>query len=197
MLSGKEIVKHIDVFEIVSLLEKKNVEVEINESEFLEISDSTFEISEENTNIMISGKHYILPASYGVHILADIIYMTTIKDTSKQIEISAMKFVRKMGIPANLRGYHLLITAICMAVYHTDYIWNTEELYAAVAKKMQITKVCVERCIRKAIEKAYDNSPEQVQSVFYYDVTKPYCSEVISLAADTIRRQYFPEKVVK
>ena len=177
--------------QIATRLKKKSVHVIIEPTGMLKVSNYTFELSRKHSSVVVMGEHYILPTSYGVSVLTDIILLLTTKGDSKQIEISAVNFVRKMGVPANLKGYHLLVTAICLAVYHMEYIWNTEMLYCAVAQNCNVSKSCVERCIRKAVEKAYDNSPEQVQSVFYYKITKPYCSEVISLAADSIRREHF------
>ena len=47
----------------------------------------------------------------------------------------------------------------------------------------------VERNMRKAIESAYEYDPQRVQSVFYYKVDKPFISEVISMAVESIRHE--------
>ena len=181
--------------QIMERLSKRNIHTEMESSTILRISDYTFELSTKKYSVTMIGQHYIIPVSYGVDVLTDMILMVVTRSESKQIEIAAVNFVRKMGVPANLKGYHLLVIAICLAVYNTEYICNTEMLYTDIAKRGNISKCGVERCIRKAIEKAYDNSPDQIQDMFYYKITKPYCSEVISLAADSIRREYFSEEI--
>ena len=72
----------------------------------------------------------------------------------------------------------------------------TGSLYPEIAEfynKAQnpIDRLCVERNIRSALERAYANSPELMQKQFHYPIERPTCSEVISLGADTIRREYF------
>jgi two-component system response regulator (stage 0 sporulation protein A) len=47
----------------------------------------------------------------------------------------------------------------------------------------------VERNMRKAIESAYEYDPQRVQSIFYYKVDKPYISEVLSMAVESIRHK--------
>jgi two-component system response regulator (stage 0 sporulation protein A) len=47
----------------------------------------------------------------------------------------------------------------------------------------------VERNMRKAIESAYEYHPQRVQSIFYYKVDKPYISEVLSMAVESIRHK--------
>ena len=43
--------------------------------------------------------------------------------------------------------------------------------------------------MRKAIESAYEYDPQRVQSIFYYKVDKPYISEVLSMAVESIRHK--------
>ena len=63
----------------------------------------------------------------------------------------------------------------------------TKELYPKIAKDYGKNVKAVERNMRKAIESAYEYDPQRIQSVFYYKVDKPYISEVLSMAVESIR----------
>lgn len=105
-----------------------------------------------------------------------------------QLETEVVKFVRKLGIRPNLNGYHLLIKAILMAIESPNLLKAlTKELYPRIAKDHGKNVKAVERNMRKAIESAYAYDPQRIQSVFYYKVDKPYISEVLSMAVESIR----------
>jgi len=103
-------------------------------------------------------------------------------------EMAAIRFVRDLGIRPNLSGYHLLIKAITLSLSFPELLSSlTKELYPRIASECGKNVRSVERNIRKAIDSAYEYDPERIQSIFYYKVDKPYISEVISLAVETIR----------
>ena len=105
-----------------------------------------------------------------------------------QTELAVVRFVRKLGIRPNLTGYKLLIRSIMIALESPRIINSlTHELYPLVAMHHGCNVRAVERNIRRAIESAYEYDPERIRSVFYYKVDKPYISEVISLAVESIR----------
>ena len=105
-----------------------------------------------------------------------------------QLETEVVKFVRKLGIRPNLNGYHLLIKAILLAIESPGLLKAlTKELYPQIAKDYGKNVKAVERNMRKAIESAYAYDPQRIQSVFYYKVDKPYISEVLSMAVESIR----------
>lgn len=115
------------------------------------------------------------------------------KDTellSDQLEKTVVKFVQKLGIRPNLNGYHLLVRAIVLAVQSPQLLRSiTKELYPKLAMDQGKNARSVERNMRKAIESAYEYDPQRVQSVFYYKVDKPFISEVISMAVESIRHE--------
>ena len=115
------------------------------------------------------------------------------KDTellTEQLEKNVVKFVQKLGIRPNLNGYHLLIRAIVLAVQSPQLLSSiTKELYPKLAMDQGKNAQSVERNMRKAIESAYEYDPQRVQSVFYYKVDKPFISEVISMAVESIRHE--------
>ena len=101
--------------------------------------------------------------------------------------LAAKQFVRKMCIRSHLRGYSYLITAIVLGKKEPYLLSSlTNLLYPAVAEIYHTTPNAVERNIRSAIESAARNDPEQLQSVFYYHTRKPYISEVLAVAMETL-----------
>jgi hypothetical protein len=103
-------------------------------------------------------------------------------------ELAATRFVRKMCIRSHLKGYSYLITAIVFGKSNPHLLSSlTNLLYPAVAAVYNTTPNAVERNIRSAIESAAKNDPDKLQSVFYYHTRKPYISEVLAIAMETIR----------
>ncbi|WP_019679819.1 sporulation initiation factor Spo0A C-terminal domain-containing protein [Ruminococcus flavefaciens] len=136
-----------------------------------------------STNTIINEKEekekYLFPADQSV------------KNTemhTDQLERTVIRFIQKLGIRPNLIGYHLLIKAILMAIKSPNLLKSlTKELYPKIAKDYGKNVKAVERNMRKAIESAYEYDPQRIQSVFYYKVDKPYISEVLSMAVESIR----------
>ena len=103
-------------------------------------------------------------------------------------ELAATRFVRKMCIRSHLKGYSYLITAIVFGKSNPHLLSSlTNLLYPAVAAVYNTTPNAVERNIRSAIESAAQNDPDKLQSVFYYHTRKPYISEVLAMAMETLR----------
>ena len=103
-------------------------------------------------------------------------------------ELAAIRFVQKLGIRPNLTGYQLLISSITLALKRPELLHSlTRGLYPAVAELHGCNVCSVERNIRKAIDSAFEYDADRIRSIFYFKVKKPYISEVISLAVETIR----------
>ena len=63
------------------------------------------------------------------------------------------EFMLDMGVPAHLKGYHYLRTAILMAGKDMEVVGSvTKLLYPEIAKLFKTTEQKVERAIRNAIE---------------------------------------------
>ena len=111
------------------------------------------------------------------------------------IETQVTKIIHQIGVPAHIKGYQYLRTAIIMTVDDNEVINSvTKVLYPTVAKKYQTTSSRVERAIRHAIEVAWDRGDlEVLNSIFGYTVQntrgKPTNSEFIALIADNLRLQ--------
>lgn len=116
-----------------------------------------------------------------------------IKDESYDLEALVTEYIHELGVPAHIKGYHYLRTAIMMVVKDMDLLnYITKELYPEIAKAYQTTSSRVERAIRHSIEVAWTRGkPQTMNEVFGYTINtgkgKPTNSEFIAMIADRIR----------
>ncbi|MBE6789433.1 MAG: sporulation transcription factor Spo0A [Ruminococcaceae bacterium] len=109
------------------------------------------------------------------------------------LEATVTEVLHQIGVPAHIKGYQYLRTAIILVIENNDMIDHiTKELYPTVAKKYKTTATRVERSIRHAIETAWDRGDVEVlNSYFGYTIHnqkgKPTNSEFIAMISDKIR----------
>ncbi len=114
-------------------------------------------------------------------------------DEKADMEAQVTKVIHQIGVPAHIKGYQYLRTAIMMTIKDNDIINSvTKILYPTVAKQYATTSSRVERAIRHAIEVAWDRGDvETLDSYFGYTVHngrgKPTNSEFIAMIADNLR----------
>ena len=114
----------------------------------------------------------------------------------EDIEARVTKIIHEIGVPAHIKGYQYLRTAILMTISDSEIINSvTKILYPSVAKKYSTTTSRVERAIRHAIEVAWDRGDVDVlNSYFGYTIQnnrgKPTNSEFIAMIADNMRLEY-------
>ncbi len=112
------------------------------------------------------------------------------------IETQVTRIIHQIGVPAHIKGYQYLRTAILMTISDNEVINSvTKVLYPTVAKKYQTTTSRVERAIRHAIEVAWDRGDvDTLNSYFGYTIQnsrgKPTNSEFIAMIADNLRLKY-------
>lgn len=109
------------------------------------------------------------------------------------LETQVTKIIHRVGVPAHIKGYQYLRTAIMMATGDPDIInYVTKMLYPTIAKQYKTTSSRVERAIRHAIEVAWDRGDlETLNEYFGYTVQnnrgKPTNSEFIAMISDRLR----------
>ena len=114
----------------------------------------------------------------------------------EDMETQVTKVIHQIGVPAHIKGYQYLRTAILMTISDNELINSvTKILYPSVAKKYATTTSRVERAIRHAIEVAWDRGDmDTLNHYFGYTVHnsrgKPTNSEFIAMVADSIRLKY-------
>lgn len=111
----------------------------------------------------------------------------------KDLNLLVTSMIHEIGVPAHIKGYLYLRTAILMAVDNMDVLNAvTKQLYPDIAKEHGTTDTRVERAIRHAIEVAWERGNiDMIHDLFGYtiqaDKGKPTNSEFIALMADRIR----------
>ena len=114
----------------------------------------------------------------------------------EDMETQVTKVIHQIGVPAHIKGYQYLRTAILMTISDNEIINSvTKILYPSVAKKYSTTTSRVERAIRHAIEVAWDRGDvDTLNSYFGYTIQnnrgKPTNSEFIAMIADNMRLKY-------
>ena len=111
----------------------------------------------------------------------------------KNLNLLVTKMLHEIGVPAHIKGYLYLRTAILIAVEDMDVLNAvTKQLYPDIAAEYDTTDTRVERAIRHAIEVAWERGNiDLIHDLFGYtiqaDKGKPTNSEFIALMADRIR----------
>ena len=112
------------------------------------------------------------------------------------LEVVVTEMIHQLGVPAHIKGYHYLRSAILHCIEDSEMLeCVTKLLYPTVADEFQTTPSRVERAIRHAIEIAWDRGDiETLNSYFGFTVNtgkgKPTNSEFIALIADRIKLRY-------
>lgn len=118
---------------------------------------------------------------------------TTVWPDATSLEIRVTEVIHEIGVPAHIKGYNYLRSAIQRAVKQMDVINEiTKKLYPGIAEEFHTTPSRVERAIRHAIGTAWNRGDlEVLQKWFGYTVSntkgKPTNSEFIALVADKLR----------
>lgn len=118
-----------------------------------------------------------------------------IKSNEVDLETLVTEFMHELGVPAHIKGYQYIRTAIMMVVDNMEVLnYITKQLYPAIAKKYGTTSSRVERAIRHSIEVAWTRGKAQTMNeIFGYTIDtekgKPTNSEFIAMVADRIRLQ--------
>lgn len=106
------------------------------------------------------------------------------------LEKSISDLLHEVGIPAHIKGYSYLRTAITFSYHNSEYIGQiTKVLYPEIAKKYKTTGSRVERAIRHAIEVAWNRGNiDTIDEIFGYTISsskaKPTNSEFIAMISD-------------
>lgn len=109
------------------------------------------------------------------------------------LEAKITDILHEIGVPAHIKGYQYLRTAIIEVVNNVELLGAiTKELYPSIAVKYSTTASRVERAIRHAIEVACNRGKiETINNIFGYTIHnnkgKPTNSEFIAMISDKLR----------
>lgn len=107
-----------------------------------------------------------------------------------------VEMLRRVGVPANIKGYTYLKDALDMCWGDKEYIGMvTKRLYPDIAKRENTTASRVERAIRHAIGVSWDRGDlETLQKIFgcttSADRGKPTNSEFIATLVEQLHLEY-------
>ena len=113
--------------------------------------------------------------------------------SAPDIETQVTKMIHQIGVPAHIKGYQYLRTAIILVMQDSNIINSvTKQLYPTIGKTFSTTSSRVERAIRHAIEVAWDRGDyDTITEIFGYTIQsargKPTNSEFIAMVADNLR----------
>ena len=113
-----------------------------------------------------------------------------------KLENEITEILHEVGIPAHIKGYMYLRTAIIRTFYDTEILGQvTKILYPEIARQYNTTSSRVERAIRHAIEVAWNRgNTEAIDDIFGYTVSsskaKPTNSEFIAMISDKLRLEH-------
>ena len=119
--------------------------------------------------------------------------ITAVKDC--ELEKYITEIMLDIGVPAHLKGYHYLRSAILLSGRDMEVVTSvTKLLYPAIARRFKTTDQKVERAIRNAIEVSWNRgNTETFEKMFGYSAssgrTRPTNSEYIAAIADVVRMQ--------
>lgn len=115
--------------------------------------------------------------------------------TSNKAERLATQMLLDMGVPAHLKGYRYVRTAVIMVEEDMSVVGSvTKLLYPELAKRYNTTDGKVERAIRNAIEVSWTRGNRSTfERLFGYCAEsgqgRPTNSEYIAVVADAVRIQ--------
>ena len=113
-----------------------------------------------------------------------------------ELESEITSLLHEVGIPAHIKGYMYLRTAILETYLNVDFLGQiTKVLYPEIARKYETTASRVERAIRHAIEVAWNRGNiDAIDEIFGYTISaskaKPTNSEFIAMIADKLRLEH-------
>lgn len=181
----KDMGEDAPLFIVTSIVSNHNMLLEANNA-----GASMCMIKPINTESLVHHIENLLPNDLEMLSVSEDDYPTN------DLESQVTKIIHQIGVPAHIKGYQYLRTAIILTVNDSDIINSvTKILYPTVAKKYQTTTSRVERAIRHAIEVAWDRGDVEVlNSYFGYTIQnnrgKPTNSEFIAMIADNLRLKY-------
>lgn len=117
--------------------------------------------------------------------------MVSEQNLEHDLEKIVAEVIEKLGIPANVKGYHYCKNGIMMFIKNDmEYLGKvTTKLYPEIAKRYDTTPSRVERGIRTAIASAWKRGKHELIEEFFYKVDEkpPTNAEFLAMIAEKIK----------
>lgn len=175
---------------------KKTKELSAKQPEFIVVSAIKNNFIERQ--VIEGGASYFIVRPFETENLCSVIKSLVRKSNafeSADMEVIVTDIIQHLGVPAHIKGYHYLRTAILEAVRNNRLMDSvTKQLYPYVAVKYGTTPSRVERAIRHAITVAWERCDTEVINSFFGCTVdtfrgRPTNSEFIALVSDKLRLQ--------
>lgn len=190
------ILPELDALEILDYMREKKIHIPViintslfNESIILRAKESgAAYLIKKNTDIETIAKHIKMVSGRGI--ASGAIFAT--EENGNNLEQRVSNLLKKIGIPIHIRGYKYLKEAILTVCRQPGAVNKmTTCIYPIISQMFTTTPQRVERSMRYAIEKAFDQGNFGViYEIFGYTVNsskgKPSNSEFIAMIADNI-----------
>lgn len=168
----------------------------VHRPEFVVVSDVKNSFIERQ--MIENGAAYFLARPFDTETLCIVIRSVsrkTVPQDCVDAEVLVTDMIHRLGVPAHIKGFHYLRTAILDAVEDRALMeCVTKQLYPVVAQEYNTTSSRVERAIRHAIEIAWERGDTEAISAFFGCTIdsyrgRPTNSEFIALVTDKLRLQ--------
>lgn len=201
---------HIDVIVLDAFMANKDaidvldfVDASLDEKPLVVLLSSVSSPDFEQQMINAGVDYYFIKPVTAQTVAKRIVRLSSWKTEKSKREYSAMhdsnidivisNIMKEIGVPAHIKGYQYLRTAIKLSVNDSEMLGSvTKLLYPTVAKEYKTTASRVERAIRHAIEVAWDRGDVDVLSSYFgYTIQsqrgKPTNSEFIAMITDKLK----------
>lgn len=173
-----------------------NYNSEILEREVMDAGASYYMVKPFEASVLVKRARALLGSRNEPVAQSEVKVKTPKQDENdNMLEFEVTDTIHLIGVPAHIKGYHYLRTAIILSINNREMINSiTKLLYPTIAKEYGTTSSRVERAIRHAIEIAWDRGDVDVLNSFFgYTIHngrgKPTNSEFVALISDKLRLQ--------
>ena len=171
-------------------------ELSVEAPEFIVISEMYNSFIEKQ--VLGNGAAYFISEPIDITELAEAVAAVAKCSPSQSCcnaEILVTDMIKKIGIPANLKGYRYVRCGVLDCLSDRSLLDSiTKRLYPIIADKFVTTPARVERAIRTAIETAWERADKaSIHSILGYTSSyfneRPTNSEFIAMLTDKLRLQ--------
>ena len=171
-------------------------ELSVEAPEFIVISEMYNSFIEKQ--VLGNGAAYFISEPIDITELAEAVAAVAKCSPSQSCcnaEILVTDIIKKIGIPANLKGYRYVRCGVLECLSDRSLLDSiTKRLYPIIADKFVTTPARVERAIRTAIETAWERADKaSIHSILGYTSSyfneRPTNSEFIAMLTDKLRLQ--------
>ena len=137
------------------------------------------------------GRLYLIIPLPSEKIIGDIapsgtLYVPKPSDVSAA-ETIVSELLRRIGVPASIRGYYYLRAAVIYTAFHYEYAKNAKAVYAHISAEYKMSIPKIERAMRYALTVAFDRGDKAELDAVFGKSRPANLAAVAGLAGETMR----------